>query len=94
MKTKAMLTPDDPSIAPSCQTLLALLKSHGVSQWAEDKVKSLNRDYLIYLCKFSYFTGILTKAQIARFLKLERPELKKLIKAWYDDHRSKGCGTC
>ena len=89
-----MLKQDDPSIPSSCHTLLAHLKSHGVSQWAEDKVKSHDRDALIYLCKFSYFTGILTKAEIGRYLKLDRPELKKLIKSWYDDHRSKGCGTC
>jgi len=89
-----MLAPDDSSIPASVQELLALLENHGMRQWAEGKFSHPSREALIHLCKFGYFTGLLSKAQIASYLKLDRPDLKNLLKAWYDDHRSKGCGTC
>jgi len=89
-----MLAQDDPSIPASFQKLLAPLETHGVRQWMEGKFGPPDRDALIHLCKFGYFTGLLSKAQIAIYLKLDRPALKKLLRAWYDDHRRKGCGTC
>ena len=45
---------------------------------------------LIYLCKFAFFTGILTKSQIGELLGADRAELKGLVRSWYDDHRRKG----
>jgi hypothetical protein len=89
-----MLTDNDPIIPGLCQSLIARIKAQGVEQWLDQKKKSLNLSTLVYLCKFAYFTGIVTKAEIGRILNLEPPERKQLIRSWYDDHREKGCGTC
>ena len=45
----SMLDQKDPSILPSCQKLLALLKAHGVSQWAEDKVKVPGQGFPLFI---------------------------------------------
>lgn len=89
-----MLTSDDPSISHSYDRLLRRIEAQGVAPWIEGKVKGPDREGLIFLCKFGFFTGILTKAEIGQMLKLERGELKQLVRSWYDDHRAKGCGTC
>ena len=89
-----MLPVDDPSISDSYHRLLRRIEAHGVAPWIEGKVRGPDRDGLIFLCKFGFFTAILTKAEIGRMLRLEREELKQLVRSWYDDHRAKGCGTC
>lgn len=89
-----MLASDDHSISHSYNSLLHRIEAQGVAPWIEGKVKGPDREGLIFLCKFGFFTGILTKAEIGQMLKLERGELKQLVRSWYDDHRAKGCGTC
>lgn len=89
-----MLPPDDPTIPASYARLLARITAQGVAPWIEGKVRGPGRDGLIFLCKFAFFTGILTKAEIGQALKMDRGELKQLVRSWYDDHRAKGCGTC
>lgn len=89
-----MIANNDPRIGPLFDHLLARINAHGVKQWTEDRNPQPDLEGLLYLCKFGFFTAILTKAEIARILDMERPELKKLVKSWYDDHREKGCGTC
>ncbi|MBI5522592.1 MAG: hypothetical protein HY910_08195 [Desulfarculus sp.] len=89
-----MLITDDPSISHSYDRLLQRIEAQGVAPWIEGKVKGPDREGLIFLCKFGFFTGILTKAEIGQMLKLERGELRQLVRSWYDDHRAKGCGTC
>lgn len=89
-----MIAENDPAIPEEFQRLRARIAAQGVEQWLADKDERPSRDSLIYLCKFGFFTGILTKAEIARILRLDRQERKALIKSWYDDHREKGCGTC
>ena len=89
-----MIPPQDPTIPESFHRLLARIAAQGVSQWVEGKVDGPSLEALIYLCKFSFFTGILTKGEIGEVLGLDRQELKHLVKSWYDDHRAKGCGTC
>lgn len=92
-----MRSPDDPSIEPSHHALVGRIEAAGVRQWAQEKLEKLggpSLESLVYLCKFCFFTGILTKAQIGQFLGADRAELRALVKSWYDDHRAKGCGTC
>jgi hypothetical protein len=92
-----MLAPDDPSISALHQTLLVRVQGAGVMAWAKERLERLdgpNLESVTYLCKFCYFTALLTKAQIAQALDLDRAELRNLVKGWYDDHRAKGCGTC
>ena len=89
-----MISPDDPSIPASFEWLLAHIEAQGVKQWVEDKGAGPDLEGLTYLCKFAFFTGILTKAQIGDILKLDRKERKHLVKEWYDSHRARGCGTC
>ncbi|MFI5355599.1 MAG: hypothetical protein ACHQX0_08320 [Desulfobaccales bacterium] len=89
-----MLASDDLTISASYARLLARIAAQGVAPWLEGKVKGPDREGLIFLCKFGYFTGILTKAEIGQTLKMDRGELKQLVRSWYDDHRAKGCGTC
>lgn len=89
-----MLTSDDPTISHSYNRLLRRIEAQGVAPWIEGKVRGPDREGLIFLCKFGFFTGILTKAEIGQMLKLDRGELKQLVRSWYDDHRAKGCGTC
>lgn len=89
-----MLASDDPSIPQGYNSLLRRIEAQGVAPWIEGKVRGPDRDGLVFLCKFGFFTGILTKSEIGRTLKLDREELKQLVRSWYDDHRAKGCGTC
>jgi hypothetical protein len=89
-----MIGPDDPSLPGAYQKLYAFLSSHGLGQWLEELAKGPNPDGLVYLCKFGFFTGLLTKAQIGSILKITPAERRQLVKKWYDDHRAKGCGTC
>ena len=89
-----MLPPNHPDIINRHQRLRSAVKAQGVEGWLSDKADAPSVDSLIYLCKFAFFTGILTKAQIGEILRTDRGELKALVKSWYDDHRAKGCGTC
>ncbi len=89
-----MIAQNDPSIAPKFHWLFARIKAQGVEQWTEPRNPQPDLEGLIYLCKFGFFTGLLTKAQIGRLLDIDRQERKQLVRAWYDDHRAKGCGTC
>lgn len=89
-----MIQSGDPTIEPNYHRLKAMIKAHGVEQWTEGKADEPSVDSLIYLCKFAFFTAILTKSQIGEVLKADKTELKKLVKAWYDSHRERGCGTC
>lgn len=92
-----MIAPDDPSIETSYRRLVALVEAAGVKRWAQERLDALggpSLESLVYLCKFGFFTALLTKAQIGQFLGADRGELKALVKSWYDDHRAKGCGTC
>ena len=82
------------SINAHFTNLLARIGSEGVDSWLDPKKLNPDLDGLIYLCKFAYFTGMLTKAEISRVLDLDSAERKALVKSWYDDHREKGCGTC
>jgi hypothetical protein len=74
--------------------LRAAIAAQGVEGWLSGKADDPSLESLIYLCKFAFFTGILTKAEIGRVLGADRSELKALVKGWYDDHRTRGCGTC
>ena len=89
-----MLPPNDPDIPSRHQRLRSAVKAQGVEGWLSEKAEVPSVESLIYLCKFAFFTGILTKAQIGEILRADRSELKALVKSWYDDHRAKGCGTC
>ena len=89
-----MIAENDPSIAPKFHMLFERIKALGVEQWTKDRDPQPDREGLIYLCKFGFFTGMLTKAQIGRILQMEHTERKLLVKGWYDDHRKRGCGTC
>lgn len=92
-----MIPPDHPSIAPSYHTLVSRIEAAGVKPWAQERLNQLagpNLEALVYLCKFCFFTALLTKAQIGHYLQADRAELKTLVRAWYDDHRAKGCGMC
>lgn len=89
-----MLEPRHPSIISHFTNLLSRVGAEGVDSWLNPEKLKPDLDGLIYLCKFGYFTGVLTKAEIGRVLDLKPPERKELIKSWYDDHREKGCGTC
>ncbi|MCB2228646.1 MAG: hypothetical protein KQH53_18360 [Desulfarculaceae bacterium] len=85
---------NDPEIAKHHEQLSRAIKAQGVEGWLSEKAQPVSLDSLIYLCKFAFFTGILTKSQIGEILGADRTELKHLVKGWYDDHRAKGCGTC
>lgn len=89
-----MRAPDDPAIALICAQLKQRIKAAGVQDWLSQKASAPSLEALLYLCRFGFFTAILSKAEIARALDMERKDLKKLVKSWYDDHREKGCGTC
>jgi len=84
----------DPEIPSLHQQLHLRIAAQGVEGWLSDKAGPAGLESLVYLCKFAFFTGILTKAEIGRVLGADRAELKALVKGWYDDHRAKGCGTC
>lgn len=85
---------NDPEIAMHHEYLRRAIAAQGVEGWLSEKAQPVGLDSLIYLCKFAFFTGILTKSQIGRFLGADRAELRALVKGWYDDHRARGCGTC
>lgn len=89
-----MLNPDHPDITARHNQLRRAIAAQGVEGWLSDKADHPSVDSLVYLCKFAFFTGILTKSQIGGLLEADRAELKSLVKSWYDDHRAKGCGTC
>lgn len=89
-----MISQSDPSIESKFHWLFDKIKATGVEQWTEAKNPQPDLEGLTYLCKFGFFTGILTKAQIGEILGLSREERKHLVKAWYDSHRERGCGTC
>lgn len=94
MRHRPMIQDNDPRIKVLFDDLLERINSHGVKQWTEERDPQPDQEGLTYLCKFGYFTGILTKGEIAGILDIDRPTLKKMVKSWYDDHREKGCGTC
>lgn len=89
-----MIDAADPQIEPLFLQLKRRVEAHGVQDWLTEKAASPSRDALIYLCKFGFFTAILTKAEIAEILQMDRAELRATVKSWYDDHRARGCGTC
>lgn len=89
-----MISPDDPTIEASFQRVLALIRAQGVEQWTQGKIDGPNLDGLLYLCKFAFFTAVLTKKQIADILDLDRDEMRGMVRGWYEDHRRKGCGAC
>lgn len=65
--------------------------------WARERLEQLdgpNLESVTYLCKFCWFTALITKAQIGQTLQMDHRELRDLVRGWYDDHRAKGCGTC
>ena len=89
-----MIQPSDPRLIANIKHLKGLIQAQGVEQWLKEMADEPTVEALIYLCKFGFFTGILTRAQIADMLQVERKALKPLVKSWYDDHLAKGCGTC
>ena len=89
-----MIPEDDPGIAPHFESLRRRIAAQGVEAWLKDLGPVPNIDGLVYLCKFAFFTGLITKSEIAAILGLDRTERRLIVKSWYDDHRKKGCGTC
>ena len=89
-----MIPRDDPSITPGYHGLRKRIEAQGVEAWLKDLPPDPDLDSLVYLCKFAFFTGLVTKSEIAATLGLDRKERRDLVKSWYDDHREKGCGTC
>lgn len=89
-----MIEPGHPSIRDNCLSLIRLIQAQGAGQWLEGRTERLDRDTLLYLCKFAFMTALVTKAQMAVILEADRQELKQLVRGWYDDHRRKGCGMC
>ncbi len=92
-----MIPSDDPGIEASYHLLVARVEAAGVKGWAQARLDALggpSLESLVYLCKFCFFTALLTKAQIGGVLGADRAEVKALVRSWYDDHRAKGCGTC
>ncbi|MCB2187398.1 MAG: hypothetical protein KQJ78_13325 [Deltaproteobacteria bacterium] len=89
-----MLKPDDPEIPAKFAEMHRKITAMGVEGWLSSQAASPSLDALVYLCKFAYFTGIFNKAELAVMLGADRTELKHLVRAWYDDHRAKGCGIC
>lgn len=89
-----MIRPGDPDLIRHHRRLRELIREQGVEPWLHQKGAQPSVEALVYLCKFGFFTGILTKAQIAGLLKIPRSQLRPLVKGWYDDHRQRGCGTC
>ena len=89
-----MIQPDHPELNDRFHILYKRVQAHGVEQWLKDSLDGPSVEGLVYLCKFAYFTGIITKAEIGRLLELTHGERRNLVKSWYDDHREKGCGTC
>jgi hypothetical protein len=89
-----MTDDQNPSIGAAYEQLWDRLRAQGLEAWLRAKSASPDREELIYLCKFAYFTGLITKGELARWLGLSPGERRRLVRSWYDDHRQKGCGTC
>jgi hypothetical protein len=89
-----MIDQDHPELEERFQMMYQRVRDQGVEQWLKENLDGPSPDGLVYLCKFAFFTGIITKAEIGSLLELSREERKQLVKSWYDDHREKGCGTC
>jgi hypothetical protein len=89
-----MIRSDDPVIPQRFNDLWKLIKGHGAEQWIEDKGVGPDLEGLTYLCRFAFFTGLISKGEVGEQLGLSGPERRKLIKTWYDIHREKGCGAC
>ena len=89
-----MIPADDPSIAPRFHKLHRRIQAQGVEDWLKDLPPTPDLESLTYLCKFAFFTALITKSEIGAILGLDRKERRLLVKSWYDDHRKKGCGTC
>lgn len=89
-----MIDAQDPVINTHYEMMHQRIKDAGVASWLNDEKLVPSRDGLIYLCKFAFFTSLITKAELGRLLQLDKNERKQMVKGWYDDHRKKGCGTC
>jgi hypothetical protein len=89
-----VIEPDHPELTQRYNMLYKRVEAQGVEQWLKDSLDGPSVDGLVYLCKFAFFTGIITKAEIGRLLEISAAERRDLVKSWYDDHRAKGCGTC
>ncbi len=89
-----MIEPDHPELSQRYYMLYKRVQDQGVEQWLKENLDGPSVDGLVYLCKFAFFTGIITKSEIGRLLELSTKERRDLVKGWYDDHRAKGCGTC
>lgn len=89
-----MIDRRDPNIAAGCQSLLKSIRAQGVEGWLREISDPPTLEDLVYLCKFAFFTGIVTKSEIARLLQADRAERKALVRSWYDEYREKGCGAC
>lgn len=89
-----MIEQDHPELKKRYQMMYQRVRDQGVEQWLKENLDGPSPEGLVYLCKFAFFTGIITKSEIGRLLELNPAERKQLVKSWYDDHREKGCGTC
>ncbi len=89
-----MIAPDHPELTERYHMLYKRVQDQGVEQWLKDNLDGPSVDGLVYLCKFAFFTALITKAEIGRILEIDKTERRALVKSWYDDHREKGCGTC
>jgi hypothetical protein len=89
-----MIDHDHPELIQRYEMMYKRVRDQGVEQWLKENLEGPSVDGLVYLCKFAYFTGIITKSEIGSLLELTTVERKNLVKGWYDDHREKGCGTC
>jgi hypothetical protein len=89
-----MIKANHPELTPRYHMLYKRVQDQGVEQWLKENLEGPSVEGLVYLCKFAFFTGIITKAEIGRLLELSPDERRNLVKSWYDDHRQKGCGTC
>ncbi|KMY67319.1 hypothetical protein AAU61_10725 [Desulfocarbo indianensis] len=89
-----MISPDHPDIPRRYEALYQRVRAQGVEQWLKENLEGPSLEGLIYLCKFAFFTALITKAEIGSILELDAGERRQLVKSWYDDHREKGCGTC
>ncbi len=89
------MIPDRHPEIPARQALLrARLAQEGVDAWLKEGRVTPDVAGLVYLAKFAYFTGQITKREIAELLGLDPRERRELVKSWYDEHRKRGCGTC
>lgn len=89
-----MIAPDHPELSKRYHMLYQRVQAQGVEQWLKESLSGPSVEGLVYLCKFAFFTALITKAEIGSLLDLTKAERRALVKSWYDDHREKGCGTC